>query len=433
MNHFTSMLRLFTIALLIAAALPRVSNAQEEYFSQLTTAERLAPVVPPLPEEDAKYNIAVGALRFNAAAGVGFEFNDNILLNPNGSKISDFVFRPSLELDARWPITEMNTLRFSLGLSYAKYFSHSEFDTRGVLLSPNSILAFTFLVGEVQITLRDRFSYLEDPYNSLAGVSSNTNEIYRRFENTAGVQVDWKVNQALKLTGGYEHYNLWTYGSDFSSLANAIDTIYLRPSYAITPTVTVGVNGSASWVTYQNSGPGYPNDATNYLVGGFVEFGLTEYTRFNLEAGWQNFDFGGNSSHAVAGGIVDSSSADTYYVKAQIKNRLSDAFSQRLSFTKTAELGYQSNFYDLYHLQYDADWNAMKDLTVSPNMFYEYYESSGLNPEKADLVGAGVGLRYVLTPSVTLGVDYRFVLKDSNYPDSSYEQNLVFVSLYYKF
>jgi hypothetical protein len=430
MNKAILTFRSLLVALLIATATPRLALAQEDYFSELTTAERLAPVVPPLPEEDAKYNIAVGALRFNAQAGVGFEFNDNIRLDPNESKVSDFIFRPSLEIDARWPLTEMNTLRFSIGLSYAKYFRYSEFDSRGVLFAPNSILAFTFMVGQVQITLRDRFSYQEDPYDS--PVFSNI-ATYRRFENTAGVQADWNVNQQVKVTAGYEHYNLWTRDSTFDSLDRAIDTIFLRPAYAITPSVTVGVNSSVSWVDYDKSGPDNPKDARNYLVGGFVDFGLTEYTRFNVEAGWQKFDFSDNSSHIAAGGIVDSSDADTYYVKAAIKNRLTDAFSQRLSFTKTAEVGYQSNFYDLYRVAYDADWSAMKDLTVSPSLFYEHYETSGSIQEKADRFGAGLGLRYVLTPSVTLGVDYRFVLKESNFPDSDYEQNLVFVSLYYKF
>ena len=79
---------------------------------------------------------------------------------------SDFIFRPSVNLDAVWNLTELNTLRFSLGLSYAKYFNHSQFDTRGVLLSPNSELAISVHVGNnVFVTLRDRFSYQEDPYD----------------------------------------------------------------------------------------------------------------------------------------------------------------------------------------------------------------------------------------------------------------------------
>ena len=58
---------------------------------------------------------------------------------------------------------------------------------------------------------------------------------------------------------------------------------------------------------------------------------------------------------------------------------------------------------------------------------------SGLTPETANRFGAALGLRYVLTPSVTLGADYRFVWKDSNLPDAGYEQDMVLVSLYYNF
>ncbi len=97
-----------------------------------------------------------GPLRFNVAAGVGIEYNDNVNLSDHDRQ-SDFIFRPSLNIDTVWQISDMNTLRFSMGLSYAKYFDHSEYDTRGVLFSPNSELAMTIMVGQVSITVRDRF------------------------------------------------------------------------------------------------------------------------------------------------------------------------------------------------------------------------------------------------------------------------------------
>ena len=68
-----------------------------------------------------------------------------------------------------------------------------------------------------------------------------------------------------------------------------------------------------------------------------------------------------------------------------------------------------------------------------PTFFYEHYKTSGSFPEKANRYGALLGLRYILTPSVTMGLDYRFLLKDSNLKDSDYQQNLVLLSLFYNF
>lgn len=390
-----------------------------------TATQQYDTVQPPPSFEEDKYNMAVGPVRFNVAAGLGVEYNDNISLAPNGEEESDFIIRPSLTIDATWRLSEMNTLRFSLGASYAKYIDHSEFDSRSVLLSPSSAIAMTVLVGNVRITVRDRFSYQEDPYD--LPVLSNT-AVYRRFENEAGIQADWDVNQWFTLTGGYTHYNNWVFDDEFESLERAVDTVYLRPAVKVSPAVSVGVNGSASWVRFAED---IQNDGTSYFIGPFIQAEVTQNTSVYLEAGYQLFDFDNNGS------INDSENSESFYVRAELLNQLSETFGHRLSFTKTAEIGFGSNFYDLYHLEYAANWAFAKDLTFAPTAFWEHYETSdgdgAFIGEEADRYGVAAGLRYVFTPSVTLGLDYRFLLKDSNLDDASYQQNLVLLSLFYNF
>ena len=43
------------------------------------------------------------------------------------------------------------------------------------------------------------------------------------------------------------------------------------------------------------------------------------------------------------------------------------------------------------------------------------------------------GVRTHLSDSITVGLDYRFILKDSNLDDSDYYQNVGLLSIYYKF
>lgn len=149
-------------------------------------------------EEDQKYNFAIGQFRFGLAAGVGVEWNDNIRLSENNRQ-SDFIFRPVLNLDSTWRISDLNTLRFNIGVSYAKYLDHSELDTDGILIAPNSELALSFYVGSVKFTVRDRISYQEDTYDvaPLSGVA-----VYGRWENQAGIDMDWKINESLGLILG---------------------------------------------------------------------------------------------------------------------------------------------------------------------------------------------------------------------------------------
>lgn len=443
------------LALITGVATPLPSVRAQDYFRQMETQEYVAPatpqpvnpnvdlgrpnantdsftstdaygaVPPPLPQEEERYNMALGAVRFNLAAGIGVEFNDNISLSPSGSEQEDIIIRPSIIMDATWRLSELNTLRFSLGLSYAKYLNNSQYDTDGVLVSPTSELAMSFYVGNVRITVRDKFSYQEDPYD--LPVLNNT-ATYRRLENDAGLQVDWMINDLVTLTAGYSHYNLWTFDSEFESLERSVDTFYLRPSVQVGPGIRLGVNGSVSLVNFKQD---VQNDGTTYFVGPFIEAELTENTKVYLEAGWQQFNFDDN------GTVQDNEDSSSFYVRAEILNRLSEAFSHRLGFTKSTEVGFGSNYYDLYHAEYAANWKITPDLIISPTAFYEYYETSdgdgAFIGETASRFGAAIGLRYILTPSLTLGLDYRFLLKDSDLDSASYKQNLVLLSIYYNF
>jgi hypothetical protein len=397
------------------------AKAQDDYFRDLESPREIAPVVQLNPEQDTHYNLAVGPLRLNVAAGVGVEFNDNVNLSDHDRQ-SDIIFRPSLNLDTVWALSDLNTLRFSLGMSYAKYFDHPEYDTRGVLFSPNSELALTVVAGQVTITARDRFSYEEDPY-AIPTISNTA--VFRRYENLAAIQADYDLNPTTHFTLGYNHYNLWVIGNEFQEASHSIDTVFLRPSVKVAPAVTLGLDGSVSYIQYDN---GYFDDGTSVLVGPYVDWAITDSTRFYAEGGYQ--DFLSNGGGSIGGSQGDENS---YYVKAEFDNRLTDYFNQRLSFSKTIEAGYTSQYYQLWHVEYAADWKMTPSLVFDPVLFYEHYTTSGGAAETGDRFGTDLGLRYILTPSVTLGADYRFILNNANIPDSDYYQNLVLLSLFYNF
>jgi opacity protein-like surface antigen len=400
----------------------------------LTEAERI--------EELDRYNFALGNLRFAVAAGAGIEWNDNITLSDEDRK-SDFIFRPSLDIDARWRLTELNTLRLNLGASYAKYFEHSELDTEGILLSPNSELALTFFLGTIRFTIRDRFSYQEDTYE-LPVISNQAT--YQRYENQAGIQMDWAINQQLDLVVGYDHYNLWTTESEFETQDRSVDTIFVRPGVQLTPPLKVGLSTAVSYIDFESEDRA---DGTNLLVGPFIQYQVSEYTNLYLEAGVQSLNFDGGSDFnnsalrelqlteeeeaAVSDLLRDEEDTSSWYAKLEINNRPSDFFQHRLSGSKTSEVGFGSNFYDLYHIEYSADWKLAEKTELGPSLFYEYYETSGDFNEEATRYGATVGIRHHISNSITLGLDYRFLYKDSNVERADYYQNLAFLSVYYKF
>jgi opacity protein-like surface antigen len=417
-----------------------------EYTYQDGSPSGLSPLRPgqdlstvELTEEQDKYNFAIGPMRFSLAAGVGLEFNDNVFLSDDNRE-SDFAIRPLAEIDGVWRLTELNTLRFNIGVSYAKYFDHSDLDTDGVLVSPNSELSLTFYVGSLKFTTRHRVSYQEDTYDTPAVNAPK----YGRWEYQGGLEMDWQINQQLDLTVGYDHYNLWA-KQDFDEQDRSIDTIYIRPGFQVTPALKIGPTAAYSYINFSSDERA---DGDNVMVGAFLEYQLSDYTNIYVVGGYQGLSFDGTSdftdevteqlglSHDEAravGQVVDNSDSSSWYVKFEIQNKPTDFFKHRLSGSKTAEIGFDSDFYDLYHIEYDAEWQINEKWDIGPSLFYEYYTSSGSDAEKAHRYGAAIGIRTHLSNSITVGLDYRFILKDSNLDDADYYQNVVLLSIYYKF
>jgi len=402
--------------------------------------------LPDAMGDDQRYNFALGNFRFGLAAGVGIEWNDNIRLSQNNRE-SDFVFRPVLNIDATWKMSDLNTLRFNLGISYAKYFSHSDLDSDGPLISPTSDIAYTFFVSSVKFTIRDRISYQEDTYDipEISGIAK-----YDRWENQAGIEMDWAVNQTVSLSLGYDHYNLWTRGDQtgdvFQLQDRSIDTVFIKPSFQVSPAISLGVNGSFSWIDFKSQDRA---DGTDLLVGPFIEWQISEFTNLYLEGGFQSLRFNGTSNFdnnaidqlglsaadaaSVRQVLGDNEDSNNFYIKFEINNRPSDSFRHRLSYSHTSEIGFASDFYKIDHVEYNADWKVIQHAELGPTLFYEHYTTSGSLGEKADRVGAALGIRYHFNNSLTLGLDYRYIWKNSNLDGGDYYQNLIFASLYYKF
>jgi len=394
----------------------------------------------PTPAEEARrenrYNFAIGPIRFALAAGVGLEWNDNITLSEHHQE-SDLILRPSLDVDAMWRMSELNTLRFAMEVGYAKYFDHSEFDSEGLLFSPNSEVELKFAVDDLKFTVRERFSHEEEPDDvpQLSNVG-----VYRRFENQIGLTASWEINQFLNLAGGYDHYQLWTVDDEFSSQDRAVDTLFFRPTSQIAPDVALGLNAAFSFITFDT---GQRRDATALFVGPLVEWRISDVTRVSAEAGVERLHFDGESTFANAffarldpderALFHDADDFTGYYFRFAIASRPNDIFEHSLSASRTAEVGFSSNFYDLYRLEYHLAFKGFRNLEIGPTVFYEYYESSGNLNEEASRAGFLLGIRYHLSNAVTLGLDYRFLWKDSDFGNSSYYQNLIFVSVRYQF
>jgi Putative beta-barrel porin 2 len=370
--------------------------------------------------EHIPYNLITGPIKYRVGVTLGLEYNDNINLSENNPE-SDLIIHPQVNINAIWPVTQINTLRLDIGLGYAFYLDHSDQNTNGILLAPGSQLAFDVFVGDFRINFHDRFSLQQDPIDELQ--VSNVVD-YGRFENTTGVSLLWDLNKAV-LTLGYDHYTYISTNSDFDYLNRNAEELVASAAFAVTNTTSVGLETSFVTTYYDQN---VLNDSNTYTFGGFVETQLTNYMKLRVAAGYQTISFDNTGS------VFDSMDVSDYYANVLIAHRLNAAITQTLAAGHENQLGVNSNYISLNYVRHTVTWNIIRDTLLSTELFYEDADDSGgfIN-EHLHRYGGAVTVGYQLTPHVTLGLRYQYTQKDSNVPERDYAQNRVSFDATYSF
>jgi len=405
----------FLLPLLCAASIARSQDAVRPSLAGEAASEARVQDVSRIP-----YNLMLGPIRFRVSATVGAEYNDNINLAEVG-KQEDVIIRPNVNVDAIWPITQLNTLRLDLGLGYAFYIDHPHDDTNGVLIAPNSQIAFDIFVSDFRINIHDRMSLQQDPIQEPA-LSNVAN--YGRFENTAGVSLLWDLNKAL-VTLGYDHYNYVSTTSAFDYLNRSAEILAGTAEFLVTSTTGVGLEGNAVFTRYDQH---VLNDSTDYSVGAFVETQITNNVKVRVAGGyqWINFDHNGL--------VGDPHDLSDYYANLLLTHRLNAMISQTVAAGHENQLGINSNFITLNYVRHTVTWNIIRNTLLSTEFFFEDAdESGGFIHEHFQRLGGAVTVGYQLTPHVTLGLRYQYTTKDSDVALRDYNQNRVSVDGTYSF
>jgi hypothetical protein len=445
---FCSFCRLALSAVLIVCSAATTLRAQEAIRPSLAgeaASEARRQTLDKIP-----YNLMLGPLRFRLSATAGIEYNDNVnlasddtatFLTPSGPitlstrQQSDWIFRPQVNLDVLYPITQLNTLRVDIGLGYALYLNHSEYDTNQILLAPNSQIAFDIFVGDFRINLHDRFSLQQDPISEI-GLSNVAD--YGRFENTAGISVLWDLNQAV-VTLGYDHYTFIATNDDFSYLDRNSEQFVGSVSYAVTNTTGIGVEGAYVHTYYDEN---VLNDNDAYSLGAFIETQITNYLKLRVAGGYQWIQFDNT------GLVNDPHDLSDYYANVLLSHRINAQITQSISAGHESQLGVNSNYITLNYIRHTATWNVFLHTLLSTELFYEDADDSGgfggipgttspfFNPFAAEHIhryGGAFTVGYQLTPHVTLGLRYQYTQKDSDQPLRDYRQNRIALDGTYSF
>jgi hypothetical protein len=370
--------------------------------------------------ENIPYNLLAGPVRFRFSITTGVEYNDNINL-AQVNKESDVIIRPQFNINAIWPVTQLNTLRLDLGIGYGFYLEHSEFNNNAILISPGSQLSFDIFVQDFRINLHDRFSLSDDPVDEIQ-LSNVVN--YGRFENTVGVSVLWDLNKAV-LTFGYDHYTYISTTDTFSYLNRNAEILSFSAYFALTSTTGGGIETTAVFDYYNED---FLNDSSSFSIGPFIETQITNYLRVRASIGYQsvNFDHGG--------GLQDQNDSSDWYGNISLSHRINAYITQTSSAGHESTLGVDSNFITINYVRHTATWAIINRMLLATELFYEDGDDSGgIFGEHIQRYGGAATIGYQLTPHVTLGLRYQYTQKQSNLPFRDYKQNRVTLDGTYSF
>jgi len=386
----------FFLPLLCAASIARSQDVVRPSLAGEAAAEARRQDIEHIP-----YNLLMGPIRFRVSATLGVEYNDNINLAEVNTQ-EDVIIRPQVNVNAIWPVTQLNTLRLDLGLGYAFYVDHSNADTSGVLISPGSQLAFDIFIGDFRINFHERPSLQQDPIAELA--LSNVVD-YGRFENTVGVSVLWDLNKAV-VTLGYDHYTYISTTSMFNYLNRNAEELSGNVDFAVSSTTNVGLESYAVFNYYDKN---VLNDSTDYAIGAFAETQLTNYLKVRVAGGYQWISFN-NGGVVSTGPFHDSGKLSDYYANILISHRINPAIVQSLSAGHESQLGVNSNYITLNYIRHTVSWNIIRNTLLSTEFFYEDAdESGGFIREHLHRFGGAIAVGYQLTPHITLGLRYQSI------------------------
>src|ERR1700730_6804296 len=412
----------FAVALLVivGAVTARSQDAVRPSLAGEAASEARQQDIERLP-----YNLMVGPVRFRLSATMGVEYNDNINF-AEVNKQDDVIFHPQINLNAIWPVTQINTLTMDLGIGYSIYANHSEANTNGILISPASQLSFDIFIGDFRINIHDRPSLQQDPIAE--PVISNTVD-YGRFQNTGGVSVLWDLNKAV-VTLGYDHYTYISTTSTFNYLDRNAEELSGNVDFAVSSTTNVGLESYAVFNYYDQN---VLNDSTDYAIGAFAETQLTNYLKVRVAGGYQWISFN-NGGVVSTGPFHDSGKLSDYYANILISHRINPAIVQSLSAGHESQLGVNSNYITLNYIRHTVSWNFIRNTLISTEFFYEDAdESGGFIREHLHRFGGAIAVGYQLSPHVTLGLRYQYTQKDSDVLLRDYTQNRVSFDATYSF
>jgi hypothetical protein len=347
--------------------------------------------------------------------------------------ISDWITQLGLRLSGEIELTEINTLRLSIGAEYRKYWENPQYDSnRNVLvLTPETGFEFFLQAGNFDFRVYDDFSLLSDPGDERfidpnSGAALANVVLYNRIRNRGGVDGVWTINPYWSANAGISRLDLVPLDDEFRDLQRHSYDGSIGLTHSVAANLDVNGQVSASldrWRT--NLQPG----SSSWSVGTGANWQPSKLLELDIFLAWTNRSFSSN-------GTNQDSTRDSQGVTGNIglTHLINPILEHSIRYNRSIDLGSVSNEITIQMVEYRVDYSGFERSDLYFAIFWnEGVESGAIRPERYDRWAFKTGLGYPLSQRLEFSATLEHTMRSSNLSNRNYSRNFASVALTYDF
>jgi hypothetical protein len=215
--------------------------------------------------------------------------------------------------------------------------------------------------------------------------------------------------------------------SSLDYIDHSSEIVNFRPGLQVHPKLIVGLQGTASFTTYDQN---ILNDFNNYSGGVYADWHPSRFLSIQPRAGYTLYDFQQTSSFILA------ENETGWYVDLTARHAITEAITYSLSAGHELQPGIEANIISDWYVRPSVNWNIIKNVSLTTFLSYEHGEQSrqgivGAASETFDWFSGGLTIAYTFLKNLRASLNYRLTLRDSDLQNRGYTQNLVGLQLTY--
>jgi hypothetical protein len=373
-----------------------------------------------------QYNLHCGPVGYQVGSQLLFGYTDNAFYSQT-NRLDDFIINPEVSLSGAIRVSEINTLKLSLGLGYEYYVKNTVLNGDAPLVNPDTELVFNIFAGDSRIQLHEKFSYQETLFINTGASGQdllfNFNDVgtFSRWDNLVGLNVDWDLDKVI-LSAGYNHENFVSTTASFDYLSRSSEWFTASAAFLIHDQVKLGLEAQASLHNYDTETT--LNNNWRVRGGPFAEVKLPGNLSLHAGGGYDTAQY----DSAAAG-----SDYETYYVYGRVSQE-TRWFTHSLSAGRESALGANANNLENTYVNYAISTPIVEhvDLGLSASAHFAH-EYGGAFNEEYHYYLANFRVGYQFHKYWRTDLSYQYMLKNSDLPFRDYYRNRVTVSVAFSF